>query len=391
MPQPRHLQMHWARACVAFQDRAWNAVHATLYDSGNLTLMGMHPGGSDKATKALSLTLHIPGAGMRDFVDKFKGLKKSYISEVQELQAQVTDELLYKSHCAEIVSAAFAPTDIGIAARQFTGPDCLVRLSLTTSANTLKFTDPLKRALFIGDADAPDGATTPKKACSAIGKLLSPDDPANTARDMIYKSFAAGAQCTSAFDDALVEAMFEGLGAEDTSEFPEVLEAIKKGKIRSLGAMAGVLRAAFLGAVALSIMADGPGQCQDLVEGWSADGRPIACALYRTAQAAAREGQPQGEHAVLAGAPLGGVDGAARAPGAGSSRALAPPLAAGPRPDRGARERHVWEAVCLVREKFRLVPRAAVVHHSVLPRLRRPGSHCCARGRRQGHGRVLSC
>ena len=42
-----------------FQDHVWNTVQATLHTSGNLSFMDIHPGESDEATKALSLTLHI--------------------------------------------------------------------------------------------------------------------------------------------------------------------------------------------------------------------------------------------------------------------------------------------------------------------------------------------
>eukprot|EP00959_Pyramimonas_sp_CCMP1952_P406321 8515837-Pyramimonas_sp.AAC.1 len=42
-----------------FQDHVWNTVYNTLHDSDNLKFMGMHPGESEEAKKALSLTLHI--------------------------------------------------------------------------------------------------------------------------------------------------------------------------------------------------------------------------------------------------------------------------------------------------------------------------------------------
>ena len=42
-----------------FQDHVWNTVQATLHTSSNLYFMDIHPGQSDEATKALSLTLHI--------------------------------------------------------------------------------------------------------------------------------------------------------------------------------------------------------------------------------------------------------------------------------------------------------------------------------------------
>ena len=42
-----------------FQDHVWETVQATLHTGSNLAFMGISPGGSDEATKALSLTLHI--------------------------------------------------------------------------------------------------------------------------------------------------------------------------------------------------------------------------------------------------------------------------------------------------------------------------------------------
>ena len=41
------------------QDHVWNTIQATLHTSSNLYFMDIHPGQSDEATKALSLTLHI--------------------------------------------------------------------------------------------------------------------------------------------------------------------------------------------------------------------------------------------------------------------------------------------------------------------------------------------
>ena len=42
-----------------FQVHVWNTVNDTLHVSDNLKFMGIHPGESEDATKALSLTLHI--------------------------------------------------------------------------------------------------------------------------------------------------------------------------------------------------------------------------------------------------------------------------------------------------------------------------------------------
>ena len=114
--------------------------------------------------------------------------------------------------------------------RQTAEPISLLRHALTTSANALSFQDLVQCARFDNDVDIPEGATTPKEACAAIGKKLDPDGPANTTGDLIYKSFTSEVNCTSAFDDALVEVVFGDLDAEDKNEFPEVGKALRERK-----------------------------------------------------------------------------------------------------------------------------------------------------------------
>jgi len=47
---------------------------------------------------------------------------------------------------------------------------------------------------------------------------------------MVYKSFTSEASCASAFDDALVEVVFENLDAEGNNELPEVGNALRERK-----------------------------------------------------------------------------------------------------------------------------------------------------------------
>ena len=131
-----------------------------------------------------------------------------------------------------VPTSAFVLADTGVVMRQIAEPVVLMRHALTTYANEMNFQDLLQCARFENDVDVPEGATSPKDACNIIGKLLDPDDPANSVGEMIYTSFTSEANISSAFDDALVEAVFEDLDAEDKNEFPEVGKAIKDRKIR---------------------------------------------------------------------------------------------------------------------------------------------------------------
>ena len=131
-----------------------------------------------------------------------------------------------------VPTSAFVLADTGVVMRQIAEPVFLMRHALTTYANELNFHDLLQCARFDNDVDVPEGTTSPKDACTIIGKLLDPDDPANSVGEVIYTSFTSEANLSSVFDDAMVEAVFEDLDAEDKNEFPEVGQAIKDRKIR---------------------------------------------------------------------------------------------------------------------------------------------------------------
>ncbi len=132
-----------------------------------------------------------------------------------------------------VPTAAFVLADSGVVMRQTAEPTDLMRHTLTTSANTLNFQDLLQCART-ADVDLAEGTATAKEACDIIGKSLDPTEgPDNATGDVIYKSFTSEEVRGSALDDALVEAVFEDLDAEDNNEFPEVAKAIKERKIRT--------------------------------------------------------------------------------------------------------------------------------------------------------------
>ena len=131
-----------------------------------------------------------------------------------------------------VPTSAFVLADTGVVMRQIAEPVFLMRHALTTYANELNLQDLLQCARFENDVDVPEETTSTKDVCTIIGKLMDPDDPANSVGEVIYTSFTSEANVSSAFDDVMVEAVFEDFDAEDKNEFPEVGKAIKDRKIR---------------------------------------------------------------------------------------------------------------------------------------------------------------
>ena len=131
-----------------------------------------------------------------------------------------------------VPTSAFVLADTGVVMRQIAEPVFLMRHVLATYANELNLQDLLQCARFDNDVDVPEETTSTKDVCTIIGKLMDPDDPANSVGEVIYTSFTSEANVSSAFDDVMVEAVFEDHDAEDKNEFPEVGKAIKERKIR---------------------------------------------------------------------------------------------------------------------------------------------------------------
>ena len=80
--------------------------------------------------------------------------------------------------------------DCGVVMRQTAEPTDLMRHTLTTSASTLNFQDPLQCART-ADVDVAEGTTTGQEACNIIGKSLDPEGPDNATGDVIYKSLTS--------------------------------------------------------------------------------------------------------------------------------------------------------------------------------------------------------